>query len=178
MNMVKIPSTSASFEFAIPSVSSVGPLSDPTPGTVSSSSQTNERQDYFDLPAAQESEETIALTAMAHNHINNVVTSVSSNSCGSASRLARLKLSSTEVTAFTNECVLRAHSAGDVDSFYREPKAPKEHDMGFFDWTRLSLSPSLPGHIQFARSIDWASTPLGPIEYWSNDLRAMCNLIM
>ncbi|KAI1527835.1 BaeS Signal transduction histidine kinase [Pyrenophora tritici-repentis] len=50
--------------------------------------------------------------------------------------------------------------------------------MGFFDWTRLAVSPSLPRHIQFARSIDWASTPLGPIEYWSNDLRAMCNLIM
>ncbi|KAJ4365499.1 hypothetical protein N0V95_000434 [Ascochyta clinopodiicola] len=53
-----------------------------------------------------------------------------------------------------------------------------DHDVGFFDWTRLSLSPSLPRHIQFARAIDWASTPLGPIEYWSNDLRAMCNLIM
>jgi hypothetical protein len=50
--------------------------------------------------------------------------------------------------------------------------------MGFFDWTRLSISSSLPPHIQFARAIDWASTPLGPIEYWSNDLRAMCNLIM
>ncbi|KAL5117294.1 hypothetical protein ACEQ8H_004853 [Pleosporales sp. CAS-2024a] len=53
-----------------------------------------------------------------------------------------------------------------------------EHEMGFFDWTRLPLSNSLPHHIQFARSIDWASTPLGPIEFWSNDLRAMCNLIM
>jgi hypothetical protein len=50
--------------------------------------------------------------------------------------------------------------------------------MGFFDWTRLPLSSTLPRHIQFARSVDWASTPLGPIEYWSNDLRAMCNLIM
>jgi len=50
--------------------------------------------------------------------------------------------------------------------------------MGFFDWTRLAISPSLPRHILFARSVDWASTPLGPIEYWSNDLRAMCNLIM
>ncbi|KAF2751501.1 hypothetical protein M011DRAFT_464227 [Sporormia fimetaria CBS 119925] len=53
-----------------------------------------------------------------------------------------------------------------------------DDDIGFFDWTRLPLSPSLPRHIQFARSVDWASTSLGPIEFWSNDLRAMCNLIM
>jgi hypothetical protein len=53
-----------------------------------------------------------------------------------------------------------------------------DYDVGFFDWTRLSLSASLPRHIQFARSVDWAATPLGPIEYWTNDLRAMCNLIM
>jgi hypothetical protein len=47
-----------------------------------------------------------------------------------------------------------------------------------FDWTRLPISSSLPRHIQFARSIDWASTSLGPIESWSFDLRAMCNLVM
>lgn len=47
-----------------------------------------------------------------------------------------------------------------------------------FDWTRLPLSTSMPEHIQFARSVDWASTSLGPIESWSSDLRQMCNLIM
>lgn len=47
-----------------------------------------------------------------------------------------------------------------------------------FDWTRLPLSNSMPEHIQFARSVDWASTSLGPIENWSSDLRQMCNLIM
>jgi hypothetical protein len=47
-----------------------------------------------------------------------------------------------------------------------------------FDWTRLPMSAALPKHIQFARSVDWAATPLGPIESWSFDLRAMCNLIM
>ncbi|CZR55332.1 related to sensory transduction histidine kinase [Phialocephala subalpina] len=54
----------------------------------------------------------------------------------------------------------------------RYPESP------FFDWTRLPLSAALPRHIQFARSIDWAATPLGPIETWTFDLRAMCNLIM
>jgi hypothetical protein len=47
-----------------------------------------------------------------------------------------------------------------------------------FDWTRLPLSENMPRHIHFARSIDWASTSLGPIEHWSEDLRQMCNLIM
>lgn len=47
-----------------------------------------------------------------------------------------------------------------------------------FDWTRLPISAALPRHIKFARSIDWAATPLGPIESWTFDLRAMCNLIM
>lgn len=47
-----------------------------------------------------------------------------------------------------------------------------------FDWTSLPMSSALPPHIQFARSIDWASTDLGPIETWNFDLRAMCNLVM
>lgn len=51
-------------------------------------------------------------------------------------------------------------------------------DSASFDWTRLPVSSSMPEHIQFARSVDWASTSLGPIEGWSSDLRQMCNLIM
>ena len=51
-------------------------------------------------------------------------------------------------------------------------------EQGYFDWTRLVDSPTLPRHIQFAKSIDWASTSLGPIEGWSSELRSMCNLIM
>lgn len=47
-----------------------------------------------------------------------------------------------------------------------------------FDWTRIPMSAALPRHIQFARSVDWAATPLGPIENWKFDLRAMCNLVM
>ncbi|KAF4553387.1 Response regulator receiver domain-containing protein 1 [Elsinoe fawcettii] len=47
-----------------------------------------------------------------------------------------------------------------------------------FDWTRLPVTESMPQHIKFARSVDWASTSLGPIELWSPDLRQMCNLIM
>ena len=51
-------------------------------------------------------------------------------------------------------------------------------DAPSFDWTRLPVSDNMPQHIRFARSVDWASTSLGPIETWSSDLRQMCNLIM
>jgi hypothetical protein len=47
-----------------------------------------------------------------------------------------------------------------------------------FDWTRLPMSAALPRHIQFVKNVDWAATPLGPMENWGFDLRAMCNLIM
>ncbi|RDL33133.1 uncharacterized protein BP5553_08572 [Venustampulla echinocandica] len=55
---------------------------------------------------------------------------------------------------------------------------PRYPDNPSFDWTRLSMSAALPKHIQFALSVDWAATPLGPIEGWGFDLRAMCNLVM
>lgn len=72
------------------------------------------------------------------------------------------------------EAILRAASAGDLDHFEIYP----QNSSGFFDWTRLPNSPALPRHIQFARSIDWGSTPLGAIENWPSDLRSMCNLVM
>ena len=72
------------------------------------------------------------------------------------------------------EAILRAACAGDLDYFELHPQS----EPGFFDWTRLPNSPALPRHIRFTRSIDWASTPLGPIEGWAPELRSMCNLIM
>ncbi|ORY55447.1 uncharacterized protein BCR38DRAFT_461966 [Pseudomassariella vexata] len=47
-----------------------------------------------------------------------------------------------------------------------------------YDWTRIPLTEDLPDHIRFARTRDWASTTLGPIEHWSADLRAMANMVM
>lgn len=73
-----------------------------------------------------------------------------------------------------NEAILGAASASQLDQF--SVSAPSE--QAFFDWTRLPITAALPRHIQFARSIDWASTKLGPIEEWSSELRSMCNLIM
>ena len=76
--------------------------------------------------------------------------------------------------SYNGEAILRAASAGDLDHFNIYPQT----EPGFFDWTRLPNSSALPRHIQFTRSIDWASTPLGPIEDWPPELRSMCNLIM
>lgn len=85
--------------------------------------------------------------------------------------------------SLANQAILAAQSGG-----FRERESPTNNpsesahsrsiESNSFDWTRLPLSPSLPRHVQFARSIDWASTALGPIETWSFDLRAMCNLIL
>lgn len=47
-----------------------------------------------------------------------------------------------------------------------------------FDWTRLPLDEDLPEHIRMARMVDWASTPLGCVEDWPHELRAMTNLVM
>ena len=73
----------------------------------------------------------------------------------------------------TEEAILGAASAGEIDSFTVTPQ-----DQGFFDWTRMAITPAMPRHIQFARSVNWADTSLGPIENWPSALRGMCNLIM
>ncbi|MCJ1350250.1 MAG: hypothetical protein MMC33_000231 [Icmadophila ericetorum] len=73
-----------------------------------------------------------------------------------------------------NEALLSAATAAQIDAF----RGPESMEQGFFDWTRLPVTPAMPRHVQFARSIDWAATSLGPIEHWPAPLRGMCNLIM
>lgn len=47
-----------------------------------------------------------------------------------------------------------------------------------FDWTDEQPPMNTTAHIDFARSIDWASTPLGPMSTWSTQLRSSANLVM
>ncbi|CAN8101168.1 unnamed protein product [Discula destructiva] len=47
-----------------------------------------------------------------------------------------------------------------------------------FDWTRIIDISGMSPHMQFARSIRWEDTPLGPMEDWSADLRTMTNMVM
>ena len=87
---------------------------------------------------------------------------------------ASARSTSNSENAYPSEAVLLAACAGNIDAL----PSSGEREVGFFDWTRLPVSDALPKHIQFARSIDWAATALGPIESWSADLRQMCNLVM
>ncbi|KAH6984305.1 hypothetical protein BKA56DRAFT_580868 [Ilyonectria sp. MPI-CAGE-AT-0026] len=46
------------------------------------------------------------------------------------------------------------------------------------DWTVTRPRGILSPHIEIARSVDWASTPLGPMEKWTPELRQVANLCM
>lgn len=47
-----------------------------------------------------------------------------------------------------------------------------------FDWTRIPLTDDLPAHLKFAKTFDWSTTLLGPMDEWSYELRVTSNLIM
>lgn len=66
---------------------------------------------------------------------------------------------------------------GHPDEFTNQVLQSKEL-RPYFDWTRIPMSDSLPEHIKLAKTLDWASTPLGPIEEWSHELRMLSNLVM
>jgi hypothetical protein len=51
-------------------------------------------------------------------------------------------------------------------------------EKAVIDWTAKSPKGVLSSHINFARTIDWASTPLGAMESWSPEFRQVANLLM
>ena len=180
-----IPSTATSNDFAMLSSSSAPLPSSNGADNSSASNKQTEPQDYFgnSMDTVDEQMGEDIVSSPAHP----VITSDPNHPVETMDIVEQARTQPNRLdmpplrgyASFTDESVhLRAHSADDVDTFYRNTSPTQEQEVGFFDWTRLELSTSLPKHIQFARSIDWANTPLGPIEYWGNDLRAMCNLIM
>jgi len=46
------------------------------------------------------------------------------------------------------------------------------------DWTAQDPKGVLSPHLAFARTIDWANTPLGPMEEWSPEFNQVTNLVM
>ncbi|KAI9150441.1 Hybrid signal transduction histidine kinase K [Paramyrothecium foliicola] len=46
------------------------------------------------------------------------------------------------------------------------------------DWTVANPKGMLSPHLQYARTIDWATTPLGSMEKWSPEFRQAANLVM
>ncbi|KAI5467336.1 hypothetical protein BGZ63DRAFT_23770 [Mariannaea sp. PMI_226] len=69
------------------------------------------------------------------------------------------------------------HLPSHPDAFTNEV-LNSQPERSIFDWTRIPITDNLPEHIRFARSVNWAATPLGPIEEWPAGLRAMSNLVM
>jgi hypothetical protein len=86
----------------------------------------------------------------------------------------KAQLGATGPSLVAEGCDLGAVTPAEADHFH----GSDAQEPGFFDWTRLPVTPALPRHIQFARSVDWSSTSLGPIKTWPAALRGMCNLIM
>ncbi|KAF1914208.1 hypothetical protein BDU57DRAFT_478050 [Ampelomyces quisqualis] len=150
-------------EFPIPSTSSIGAISGNSLVTSSSLVQQREPLDYFGSTGSSVVRKPVTPVAVARRDRENFAAPSSKEVAGIFQKPTDINLSFLEDTpSFTNE----------------DQVSSQQGETGFFDWTRLPLTSSLPRHIQFARSVDWAATPLGPIEFWSNDLRAMCNLIM
>lgn len=127
---------------------------------------------YFDLPTRSSQEVPRTLQSLVTSNTSPQVEPEPSPSTG---QVAEYKdLISGNLAPTPEEMDLPSHI-----SLNGETAMVKDFDQqGFFDWTRLPLSPSLPPHVQFARSINWAGTSLGPIENWPVELRGMCNLIM
>lgn len=46
------------------------------------------------------------------------------------------------------------------------------------DWTAPEPEGHLSIHLQYARSVDWSATSLGPMEQWSSEFRQIANLVM
>ncbi|KAF2625562.1 aerobic respiration control sensor protein-like protein arcB [Macroventuria anomochaeta] len=57
-------------------------------------------------------------------------------------------------------------------------KKSSRPNFATFDWTDDPPPVKLSSHVAWARSIDWASTPLGPMRGWSPQLRSNASLIM
>ncbi|KAF1992524.1 hypothetical protein K402DRAFT_443239 [Aulographum hederae CBS 113979] len=51
------------------------------------------------------------------------------------------------------------------------------HESSGFDWTNPGAPPRMSYFIGLARSIDWSTTPLGPMDSWPAQLKLMCNVI-
>ncbi len=50
--------------------------------------------------------------------------------------------------------------------------------MAVTDWTVAHPKGLLSDHVQYARTVDWVKTPLGPMESWSREFRQAANLCM
>ncbi|KAF2638197.1 hypothetical protein P280DRAFT_431327 [Massarina eburnea CBS 473.64] len=57
-------------------------------------------------------------------------------------------------------------------------RIPSKANPSTFDWTYDVPPAKMTPHIEWARNLPWANTPLGPLSRWSAQLKSMANLIM
>jgi hypothetical protein len=74
----------------------------------------------------------------------------------------------------------KALSSREESRVDEEPLSVKSSrsNLTTFDWTDDPPPVKLSAHVAWARSIDWANTPLGPMRGWSPQLRSNASLIM
>ncbi|KAF2106844.1 hypothetical protein BDV96DRAFT_507316 [Lophiotrema nucula] len=65
-----------------------------------------------------------------------------------------------------------------VEQLPRLSPAPVSAAHGRFDITLDPPPASLSDHVRYFRSIDWSTTPLGPMSAWQPQLRSLINMIM
>lgn len=51
-------------------------------------------------------------------------------------------------------------------------------ELGVPDWTAKNPSGLMSDHVRFARTVDWAATPLGDMTNWAPEFREVANLLM
>jgi hypothetical protein len=71
-------------------------------------------------------------------------------------------------------------SDNSVESIAASTVRPTAVQSASFDYTLATLPPAIKSnaHVDYFRSVNWADTPLGPLESWSPDLRCMANMIL
>lgn len=127
---------------------------------------------YFDIPARSSRDLPRTIQSLVASDISPGSQAEPSPTSHNATKYR--DLISSHISPNPEEMTLPSHITLNEDvAMVKDLSQPR-----FFDWTRLPMSPSLPPHVQFARSIDWGATSLGSIDEWPVELRGMCNLIM
>ena len=84
----------------------------------------------------------------------------------------------TQGTTFNNTSETPSSSSHTGLSTYASSIQLSSPEKAVADWTVPNPTGILSQHLQTARSIDWAKTPLGPMEAWSREFRQLANLCM
>lgn len=79
------------------------------------------------------------------------------------------------ISGTTTAAFVKQETNGDSQSLYLKNSRSR---FATFDWTNETPPAKLSPHVLWARSIDWSSTPLGPMRGWSSQLRSNASLIM